>query len=188
MVLAFVQAEIDSPRFGQHYTAILSNSGLERSSILDQPNLQSDRDNRVRRELLTAVRGYGNRTFLFRGFPGDVTWRRVATDAEDVSKLRYANFETWVELSGGSRLVIDGANRVDVIQAGENANLNITAVADDLRAGKSYPALIAVESEGGFLILLEGHTRATAYVMAQPVQSMEVLIGSSPQMRLWAFY
>ncbi len=189
IVLAFVQAEIDSARFGAHYAAFLSNSGLERVSIIDRPNLQSDRENRVRRELLTAVRGYGNRTFLFKGFPQNVTWQKVAIEDQDADKLKYANYETWVRLSGGSRLVVDGAKRVEAIQVGENANENIKAVADDLRARKRYPALIAVESEGGgFLILVEGHTRATAYVLARFAQPIEVFVGSSPQMKLWAFY
>lgn len=188
IVLAFVQAEIDSPRFGPQYAAFLSNSGLERGSIVDQPNFQSDEENRVRRELLTAVRGYGNRTFLFEGFPTNVTWRKVAIEAEDADKLKYANYETWVRLSGGSRLVVDGAKRVGANHVGENANENIKAVVYDLRAGKRYPALIAAESEGGFLILVEGHTRATAYVLARIPQSIEIFVGSSPQMKLWAFY
>lgn len=188
VVLAFVQAEIDSARFGQLYATLLSNSGLERGSIVDRPNLQSDRENRIRSELLTAVRGYGNRTLLFKGFPRNVTWRTVAIETEDADKLKYANYETWVQLSGGSRLVVDGAKRVETIQVGENANENIKAVADDLRAGKRYPALIAVESEGGFLVLVEGHTRATAYVQARIAEPIEVFVGSSPQIKLWAFY
>jgi hypothetical protein len=103
VVLAFLQAEIDSARFGPLYATLLSNSGLERGSIVDRPNLQSDRENRIRRELLTAVRGYGNRTLLFKGFPQNVTWRKVAIETEDADKLKYANYETWVQLSGGSR-------------------------------------------------------------------------------------
>lgn len=188
VVLAFLQAEIDSARFGPLYATLLSNSGLERGSIVDRPNLQSDRENRIRRELLTAVRGYGNRTLLFKGFPQNVTWRKVAIETEDADKLKYANYETWVQLSGGSRFVVDGAKRVEAIQVGENANENIKAVADDLRAGKRYPELIAVESEGGFLILVEGHTRATAYVLARIAEPIEVFVGSSPQIKLWAFY
>jgi hypothetical protein len=188
MVLAFVQAEIDSARFGPRYAAILSNSGLERSSIVDEPNLQSDTENRIRRELLTAVRGYGNRTLLFKGFPQNVTWRKVAIEAEDFGKLKYANYVTWVQLSGGSRLVIDGARRAEATQVGENANENIKAVTDDLRAGKRYPALIAVESEGSSLVLVEGHTRATACVLAQGAKPVEVIAGYSPQMQLWTFY
>ena len=188
VVLAFVQAEIDSARFGPLYATLLSNSGLERGSIVDRPNLQSDRENRIRSELLTAVRGYGNRTLLFKGFPQNVTWRRVAIETEDADKLKYANYETWVQLSGGSRLVVDGAKRVEAIQVGENANENIKAVADDLRAGKRYPALIAVESEGGSLILVEGHTRATAYVQSRIAEPIEVFVGSPPQIKLWAFY
>jgi hypothetical protein len=77
--------------------------------------------------------------------------------------------------------VVDGAKRVEAIQVGENANENIKAVADDLRAGKRYPELIAVESEGGFLILVEGHTRATAYVLARIAEPIEAFVGSSPQ-------
>jgi hypothetical protein len=188
VILAFLQAEIDSTRFGQYYAALLSNSGLERGSIVDRANLQSNRENAVRRKLLTAVRGYGNRTLLFRGFPQNVMWRKVAIEAEDADKLKYANYETWVQLSGGSRLVVDGAKGVDAILVGENANENIKAVANDLRAGKRYPALVAVESEGGFLILVEGHTRATAYVLARIAQPMDVFVGSSPQMKHWAFY
>jgi hypothetical protein len=184
VVLAFVQAKIDSARFGAHYAAFLSHSGLERGSIVDQPNLQSEWENRVRRELLTAVRGYGNRTFLFNGFPQNVTWRRVAIEVEDADKLKYANYDTWVQLSGGSRLVVDGAKRIDAIKVGENANENIKAVADDLRAGKRYPSLIAVESEGGLLILVEGHIRATAYVLARIAQPIEIFVGSSPKMKL----
>jgi hypothetical protein len=186
--LHFCKQEIDSARFGPTYAAILSNSGLERGLIVDQPNLNSVKENRIRRELLTAVRGYGNRTFLFRGFPQDVTWRKIAITDEDVGQLKYAKYETWLQLSEGSRLVIDGAKGVDKIQVGENANENILAVAADLRSGKRYPALIAVESEEDFLILVEGHTRATAYVLAQVGEPMEILVGSSQQMKLWAFY
>ena len=148
VILAFIQAEIDSARFGQYYAGLLSNSGLKRGSIIDQPNLQSNRENAVRKELLTAVRGYGNRTFLFRGFPQNVTWRKMAIEAEDADKLKYANFGTWVQLSGGTRLVVDGAKGVDAILVGENANENVKAVANDLRAGKRYPALIAVRKRG----------------------------------------
>ncbi len=149
VILAFLQAEIDSARFGPSYAAVLSNFGLERGLIVDQPDLKSDKENRIRRELLTAVRGYGNRTFLFQGFPQDVTWRKVAITNEEVGKLKYAKYDTWLQFSNGSRLVIDGAKGVDTIQVGENANENIVAVANDLRSGKRYPALIAVESEGG---------------------------------------
>lgn len=188
IVVAFVQAEIDSVRFGQYYAAFLSSRGLERFSIIDRPNLQSDSDNLLRRAMLTAVRGYDNRSALFTRFPQHVTWRRVAIEPAEAHKLKYANYETWVQLSAGSRLVVDGAKRLEGIHVGESAKENINALADDLRAGKRYPPLIAVQGEEGFLILVEGHTRATAYVLAQSVQPMEVFVGSSPQMKLWAFY
>lgn len=41
MVLAFLQAEIDSARFGSIYQAILANSGLDRVSVIDNPDRNS---------------------------------------------------------------------------------------------------------------------------------------------------
>jgi hypothetical protein len=82
MVLAFLQAEIDSTRFGGYYSQILSNSSLDRS-LIDKPDMQSAQDNRVRRQLLKLVRGYEDGTYLFQGFPGGVTWRRIGLTPEE---------------------------------------------------------------------------------------------------------
>ena len=76
------------------------------------------------RAALTAYRGYGSRTLLFRGFPDKVDWRRVALSSADIGALLYANYPTWVELSGGSRLVRDGALNVGRISI-EDVNVNV---------------------------------------------------------------
>src|SRR5437588_4675892 len=100
MVLAFVQAEIDSARFGPIYTGILSNSGINRESLIDRADLNSAKDNWMRKELLKRVRGYGNDSLLFRGFPNSVQWRRVGLEAADWEMVTYANYPTWLTLSG----------------------------------------------------------------------------------------
>jgi hypothetical protein len=187
MVLAFLQAEIDSARFGQTYATILSNSGLQRSSIIDNPDMQSEWEDSLRIKLLQAVRGYRSDTFLFQGFPQDVRWRKIEIEPDDFGKLKYANYETWVQLSGGSRLVVDGAKNIENVVV-EDANRNITAVVDSLRCGKRYPPLIAVKSEDGFLVLVEGHTRATAYVLAQIAEPVQVIVASSQKIKNWSFY
>jgi hypothetical protein len=102
--------------------------------------------------------------------------------------VKYANHSTWVSLSGGTRIVADGAKNVDFLAAAEDANKNIKAVADDLRSGKRYAELIGVEGEAGKIILAEGHTRATAYALTQLPECAECFVGSSPTMRTWAFY
>lgn len=36
-------------------------------------------------------------------------WKLVALSAEDIGKLKYAAWPTWEQLSGGTRLLADGA-------------------------------------------------------------------------------
>jgi len=187
MVLAFLQAEIDSGRFGHIYAAILANSRVRRESLIDQPDRLSDRDNSIRTELLTVVRGFGNRTLLFQHFPPDVTWRRAVLEAADLDTLIYANHETWRQLSGGSRRVTDGARNVEAFSEG-NVRENTNVVLQAYRVGKRYPPLIGVDGPGRSIILVEGHTRATAYVLGQVEEPIEALVGSSPRMEEWAYY
>jgi hypothetical protein len=188
VVLAFLQAEIDSARFGSTYQAILVNSRLDRGSVIDNPDRNSQQANQIRRELLTLVRGYGARQFLFTGFPIDVTWRRVGLEQADLSKLKYANCPPWVELSRGTRLVVEGATNIGSDTPAEDAAVNIRAVAEDLKSGKRYAELIGVDGQSGDINLMEGHTRATAYAVAQLPDRIECIVGSSPSMSRWAFY
>ncbi len=188
VVLAFLRGEIDSPRFGPSYSAILTNSRLSRVQLIDNADLSNVSDNHVRSELLKAVRGYRAGTYLFHGFPPSVRWGRVRLEPPEVGQLRYANYPTWIQLSNGSRLVADGARNVDRVQTQENTNDNIRAVAFALKAGQRYPELITAESHDGALILIEGHTRATAYVLSGLSESVDCFVASSPAMRGWAFY
>jgi hypothetical protein len=57
VVLAFLKAEIESPRFGPIYVDILQNSELDRTALIERANLSSNADNRTRLELLKTVRG-----------------------------------------------------------------------------------------------------------------------------------
>jgi len=188
VVFAFLQAEIDSARFGPIYQTILANSGLDRHSIIDSPDRNSQQANHIRRELLRLIRGYGASQALFAGFPIDVTWRRVALGQTDLSQLKYANCPPWVELSRGTRLVVEGATNIGPDTPAEDAAVNIRAVAKDLKRGKQYAELIGVDGQSGDIILMEGHTRATAYAVAQLPDRIECLVGSSPSMSRWAFY
>ena len=188
MVLAFLRAEIDSVRAGQFYSAALSNLKVSRRSIIDRPDLLSVEDNQIRNVLLTLVRGYGNGTYQFQRFPANVTWRRIALDPSELCAFKYANHRDWVTLSGGTRRVVDGAANIHSIYLANGTNRNILAVVDGVKTGKKYPELIAVEGEDQTVVLIEGHTRATAYALAQLPERIEGIVGSSPIMNQWAFY
>jgi hypothetical protein len=183
MILAFVRAEVDSSRYGEYYRSLLNINGQSRD-LMDQPNLSSDVENVARKGLLRSIRGYGANWTLFTGFPSDIEWRRVLLEPTDFETLRYARHETWVILSGGTRLVSVGARnlsgRADTQQVGE--------ILAAMRNGACFAELIAVEAVDGSLILVEGHSRATAYVQAGSIDGVEAIVGTSPSMAMWEFY
>src|SRR5713226_6369189 len=191
MVLAFLRGEIESPRFGALYKQCfdqLRPFGFNPQKLVENADLRSPRDNAQRIEILKAVRRYRANQALFTGFPNDVMWRRVWLEPDDWNTVKYANYPTWVTLSGGTRIVVDGAENIDSLVAAEDANRNIRTVADDLRSGKRYAELIGVDGEVGKVILVEGHTRPTAYALAQLPECAECIVGSSQTMRTWAFF
>ena len=77
MVLAFLKAEIDSPRYEQVYRQKSSALGFSRTQLIESADLHNDRQNMERIKLLGEVRGYGANSYLFPGFPNDVSWQRV---------------------------------------------------------------------------------------------------------------
>jgi hypothetical protein len=184
MILAFLQAEIDSPRYGALYNRVLMHNHLNRSGLIDKPDLCNAEENHYRKEVLRGVRGYASNTALFRNFPANVLWQRVLIDPTDYPTLKYMNDSSWVTFSGGSRLVIDGAKNLEWTAEHRDPKPNVNGILRSLNEGKRFPPLIGVESHDGFLILIEGHSRATAYVASATIE-FEMFVGSSPSMRNW---
>jgi hypothetical protein len=183
MILAFLQAEVPSPNFGHLYAQWLRHFGCD-DRIVTQPNLHDHGENRIRAQLLTNVRGYGTNEYLFTGFPADVTWRHVTLAAQEVAALQYANEPTWARLSVHTRRVHIGAQHLtpDMGKASEN----IMAVANAIQRGEIFPALIAVTNAGDPIVLLEGHTRATAYALTN--SPAHLILGTSPHIRNWRYW
>jgi hypothetical protein len=188
VILAFLRGEIDSPRFGPTYVGLLTHNGLERSALIDNADLKDLRQNAIRRELLRCVRGYDDNSYLFAGFPNDVVWRRVLLEPSEHVVLKYANYPTWVDLSGGTRLVMDGAKNVERMGVNDEPRIHIEAIQRALQGGRKFAPLIAVEAQDGFLILVEGHSRATAYAASRLAGNIDLLVGSSPAVPFWHWY
>lgn len=56
-----------------------------------------------------------------------------------------------------------------------------------MRDGVVFRELIAVSDLTGGLVLVEGHTRATAYLLADVDRSLLAFLGTSPSIVTWAF-
>jgi hypothetical protein len=136
------------------------------------------------------VRGYGINQFLFTNFPMDAIWTRLACTREDIGAMKYANHPTWTFLSGGSRLVRDGAANVLSTQTAEDVNAHILAISREIARGRTFAELIvASEDETTVPILIEGHARATAYARELPDDTeVEVIAGRAADLGQWRFY
>jgi hypothetical protein len=189
MVALFLRGELLSARFGETVRNALAQAGAEEALVLNA-DLEDERENLLRREVLDTARGFGRWEWLFGAFPDDVHWDRVVLDPAEVLAIEYISFDYWVELSGGSRLPQEAARR---IRAGVTVfgvpNDGYLAAAEAL-AGSLPPPLIVVGGIGSRRVLLEGHVRLTTFALrpdALPPE-LEVLLGLSPRIAEWTYW
>jgi hypothetical protein len=188
MVALFLRTELFSDRYGPDIRALLKRDRvLER--VVTDPDLADGAENQVRLRLLTDHRGYGTRTEIFERFPDDVRWEWVAVTPAELATVRYIDYDYWIELSGGSRLAADAAPRVraGVTPFGVPGE-GLLAMAEAFAAGARFPPIIlATTIPASVLVVLEGHSRLTALMLARDhlPPELEVLVGSSATMTDW---
>lgn len=186
MVAAFLKAEISSFRFGKDVLGLLASDKKDRITI-EQPDLNNQSENEYRKSVLARYRGYGQDLYLFSGFPKSVTWFRAIFDQADFNKLKYIDYDYWNELSDKTSLVVNGANNVRKgVEIFGESNKNFWEVHTAYTKGYKFPPLIITASDiKADLVLLEGHLRATAYLLDPDnlPQELEVIIGLSPDFK-----
>jgi hypothetical protein len=184
VVLAFLRAEIDSPKWGQDYLDVLRDLHLDRVSLIDAADLADVQAGCTRKVVLGAVRGYGFNGALFTGFPRDTTWRRVQVELSDFPRLKcISNDELWFKLTVGTRFIWQAARNLD---ARSELAVRVRGAIRRIEEHLPVAELIMVETNSGDLILVEGHTRATAYTVLAD-RAFPAFIGTSPLMGRWAF-
>jgi hypothetical protein len=191
MVALFLRTEFPAARSRDDLRALLEHDGLP-ERVVTAPDLGDDAENRARLLLLTQHRGYGTRTELFDGFPDDVRWQWMAMTPAELARVRFIDYDYWVELSGGTRLAVDAAPRIraGVAPFGVPSDWAL-GMAQAVADGARFPPLILVTTRsGGDLVVLEGHARLTAFMLARDrlPPELEVLVGSSPVMTRWGLW
>jgi hypothetical protein len=184
VVLAFLRAEIDSPKWGKSYLRALRDLRVDRVSLIDAADLNDARASGIRKDVLGIVRGYGRNAALFTGFPREMTWRRVQVEPSDFHRLKcISKDERWSKLTAGTRLIQEAARNLDVYpEFAARVRGAIWGIEERLPVGE----LIMVEANSGDLVLVEGHTRATAYAVLSD-RAFPAFIGTSPLMTRWHF-
>jgi hypothetical protein len=188
MVALFLRTELFSDRYGPDIRALLERDRVP-ERVVTAPDLADDAENLVRLRLLTDHRGYGNRTEIFQDFPEDVAWQWMAMTPAELAAVRFIDYDYWIELSGGSRVAADAAPRIraGVAPFGVPSDA-LLRMAEAFAAGARFPPVIVVTtSPVGDVVVLEGHSRLTALMLARDhlPPELEVLVGSSPTMTSW---
>jgi hypothetical protein len=185
MVALFLRTELPAARFRDNLQALLKSHGLPERVVTD-PNLDDDAENQARLRLLTAHRGYSTRTGLFEGFPDDVRWQWMTITPAELARVRYIDYDYWVELSGGTRLPVDAVPRIraGVAPFGVPSDWALGMAAEVTHGARFPPLILITTGPGGDLVVLEGHARLTAFMLARDrlPPELEVLVGSSPAM------
>ena len=183
MVATFLRAELASPRFEPIILATLERDGRDRS-VIEHPDLTNPADTAYRAQLLGELRGYGRDEDVFQDVPPAVRWYRGQASRAELARVQYIDYDYWTELSGGSRLAVDAAERIrHGIEAFGVSNGGFWYLAEALKRGASFPELILVGAdEGGPHVLLEGHVRLTAYFLAPECipSRLPVIVGYAP--------
>ena len=179
MIAVFLKAEVTSLRFGHWITAQLERDHKD-VHILEEPDITNAVENAYRRQLLAAYRAY-----VFDELPAHIVWYRALLDRDELTAVRYIDYDYWNELSNQTRLPIVAT---ETIRAGRQiygqSNHRFLEAAQALRAGAHFPELIVVgTSPDTALTVYEGHLRLTAYMLAPEYipEEIEVIAGFAPE-------
>jgi len=172
-------------RYGARLDECLGQEGVAVRHIT-HPDLADPIANADRRRVFARYRGYGaGGTSYLTDFPDTgVAWNWATLGPDELLDSRYIRYTPWSNLPGGTRSPRVAADRilagVDLPDRDVRVFLEL---ADDLRAGLMVPPLILVSADDGATrVVLEGHTRITAFALAPETipEEIPVILGTSP--------
>ena len=171
-VLLWLQAELKSRRFQNDLQKSLDKYGLS-SQIITDPDLSDKSENSLRLKALKDYRDW---------FEDDVyayDWKLVELAVDDVKALRYIDYSYWNELSDNSHLVgvaAENVKRGKVVF--DVSNAHFFDIAKAVESGAQFAPIVVLEKEQG-LEIVEGHARATGYLLADsPTEQLQAIAGS----------
>lgn len=172
-VLAWLQAELDSKRFQNDLQKSLDKYALS-TKIITNPDLSDTSENSLRLKVLKDYRDW---------FEDDVhayKWELVKLAADDIKTLRCIDYSYWNELSDNTHLVgvaAENVKRGKVVF--DVSNDHFFDIARAIEAGVQFAPIVILERGQG-LEIVEGHVRATGYLLADsPNRPLQAMVGIS---------
>jgi hypothetical protein len=193
IILAWLQAEIESPGFQQYLIGEPANAANLSLALklARSPDLRDPEQNGIRRQIITNTHGFGMGVGTFQGLGNDIRWRRVRLTVDEVSEMLYASRSgAWTILAPATRKVAEGAVNVGHVFTGDQTNMVVLSLASGIcHADKKIPEVIALRRPDERLVILEGHARATAIVLEghRFPHGVQAYVGDSPSVANWAY-
>jgi O-antigen/teichoic acid export membrane protein len=182
VIAEFLRSEFHHPEFEEYR--------LEFERLVQQPNLESDRENALRRALLFLRRGA-----MWRELPDDTQWFEVKLTADDLTRVRFFPRAQWRRVAEGSFFVTDvvGCLRQKWQECPDDEFFRkLRRILNPVQEGQvSQTVLLIGVDVRSPLTILDGNHRMAAAMLAQPpaaLDSFRFICGLSPSMTRCCWY
>jgi len=182
VIAEFLRSEFHHPEFEEYRN--------EFEYLVTRPNLESARENALRRALLFLRRGA-----MWRELPDDTQWFKVELTRKELDRIRFFPRAQWRKVAEGSFYLTD---MVDCLRVKSQQNpeeeffRKLRRVTTSIQEGLTTPTvlLIGIDAQSP-LTILDGNHRMAAAMLAQPpadLETFQFLCGLSPSMIRCCWY
>ncbi len=181
VIAGFLRSEFHHPEFREYQEFL---------HLVSEPDLESHRENALRRALLFLRRGA-----MWRELPANTQWFQVQLTRDDLARIRFFPRAQWRRVAQGSYYLSDmvEALRLKWSEAEDDEFFRkLDRLTDSVQESLVNPTvlLIGVDDRSP-LTILDGNHRIAAAMLAQPpaaLDSFQFVCGLSPDMTRCCWY
>ena len=167
VVLNFLTGELQSKRFNIQLKKTLKDLRAT-EQIITKPNLNNQKENDLRKEILGIFRGYNKNLDLFENFPHIQSYNLCEFSFEDLKNIYYMNYSYWNELSNNTNSPLEAVKNIqNNIEIYNVSNKPFIEGINELAKNKVFLPMIFLTHDNKSFIVLEGHSRITIYALNQ---------------------
>ena len=181
VIACFLRSEFHHPEFREYQ---------EFQHLVNEPDLESHRENALRRALLFLRRGA-----MWRELPDNTQWYQVQLRPEDLARIRFFPRAQWRRIAQGSFYLNDMIEALRMKwteEADDEFFKKLDRLTDSVQESLVNPTvlLIGVDDQQP-LTILDGNHRIAAAMLARPpasLDSFQFICGLSPEMTRCCWY
>lgn len=181
VIACFLRSEFHHPEF-RDYQEFLH--------LVSEPDLESHRENALRRALLFLRRGA-----MWRELPEDTQWFQVQLTPDDLARIRFFPRAQWRRVAEGSFYLSDMIESLRMKwpeSSDDEFFRKLDRLTDSVQESLVNPTVLLIGiDDRSPLTILDGNHRIAAAMLAEPpasLESFQFICGLSPQMTRCCWY